>query len=82
MRIGISLASYLPLAAWFPCKAVKAADEAGYEFIQVLPLRGLWAKGEGNPSNASYVKRDILDQLPVEYVENTWNTASSLGQVL
>lgn len=75
MRIGINIASYLPLAVWFPGMAVRAAKKAGYEFLQVLPLRGMTLCGRSRVTS-------IIGDMPVDYVEDTWNTAQSLMQVL
>lgn len=68
LEIGISLASYLPRSALFPIWAIDQAREAKYDFIQMLPLRGLWI------NNLRIMDPLAQAILPIKYVENTWNT--------
>ena len=72
---GISIASLLPYAMrtalWAhgsPMMAAKWAQKAGYEFLQVLPLRGVTGR-ENWP-------------LPVKYHEGAWNPVNGLLQGL
>ncbi|PIR70832.1 MAG: hypothetical protein COS97_01410 [Candidatus Nealsonbacteria bacterium CG07_land_8_20_14_0_80_40_10] len=68
-RLGISLASYLPWAAYFPGWAARKAKEAGYSFLQVVSFRGV------DP----YVS---LFKLPVKYWESAWNENTGLYSVI
>ena len=73
IELGISLASLLPwsMKSWLwpwgsPTRAACWAKEAGYEFLQVLPLRGTTGKEQF--------------ALPVRYKEDAWNAIYGIWQ--
>lgn len=61
MRIGVSLASYLPWTAVSAQRVAYWAKAAGYEFLQVVPFRSVSVLVNG--------------VLPVIYLEEAWNPA-------
>lgn len=75
-KIGINLASYLPKAAWDALAAILAAHTAGYQFLQALPLRSMYRLYRGD------IEAQLMQTLPFTYLEEAWNPATSLSQVL
>lgn len=74
-RFGISLASLLPwsMRSWFwpfgsPLRAASWAADAGYDFLQALPLRGM--------TGGEFWPRYVL------YKEGAWNPVNGLMQAL
>ena len=72
-RIGVSIGCYLPWAAVVPGLAVRAAHRARFEFLQLLPLRGLWTPNAVNDR--------ALRLLPKRYMERAWGCPQSFMQV-
>jgi hypothetical protein len=70
-EVGISLGSYLPWSAVYPGWAARQAKAAGYQFLQVLPFRGLWHR-------ISVINYRALSILPVRYLEDAWGRPPSL----
>ena len=67
-RIGISIGSMIPYSLISVRMIARWAKDAGYSFLQALPLRGMTGK-------------EIL-ALPVFYKEHAWNPVWSLSQAL
>ncbi|MCX6810278.1 MAG: hypothetical protein NTY30_00870 [Candidatus Berkelbacteria bacterium] len=66
IRFGISLASLIPHSLLSAMMVARWAKEAGYQFLQGIPLRGMSGR-ERFP-------------LPMYYVEKAWNPVRSFGQ--
>jgi hypothetical protein len=62
VRIGVSLISYFPWGIYFPAFISRLAREAGFDFLQAMPLRGVNSK--------------FYPVLPVSYIEDVWNSGS------
>ncbi|MCL5795656.1 MAG: hypothetical protein M1338_04875 [Patescibacteria group bacterium] len=64
MEIGINVISYFPWCLIFPGQVAKWARDAGYDFLQISPIRSI---GVG-----------YHPVLPVRYLENIWNDGNPL----
>lgn len=77
-RIGINIASYLPWAVLNLRRVIRAAEEAGYDFLQILPLKSyLPLLGQQGMKPLQFDT-----SLPVRYLEDVWNSAESFAEVV
>ncbi len=76
VRIGVNLLSYGLRGAWLTLSAWQAAVQAGFDFVQVLPVRGL-----DDRMKAERIMR-LTRVVPIGYVESAWNTPASLSRVI
>ncbi|MCK4781663.1 hypothetical protein KAS79_01915 [Candidatus Parcubacteria bacterium] len=68
VKIGVSLASYLPWSAYWPETTARWAEEDGFCFLGVLPFRE--------------IKRLSRPELPVLFAEKAWNPVDSLIPII